>query len=209
MSASLLGPFSAYLILCLRSLRIHCVPRVASVRCLYLGLYLERFGTTRELVRDRFFLTRRQVGDEARFDVAAMARELTPALQECASPSNDPPRVLFDWSGVTSWPYKASSQKDIEFWQKTVPQIFRAAFVHARRWDSQAALLAALLRAANAEVRSFSPAHLDDAISWLVSDPEALDKGDEMVARRNWGARFKRSLRVGDGDRRTKSITGS
>jgi len=136
---------------------------------------------TRELSGDRAFLTRRQAGDQAPFDVAAIALELTLALQELALPNSEPPRVLFDWSAVTSWPYKATSQEGIQFWQKNVPQIFRAAFVHARRWDSQAALLAALLRSTNAEVRSFSSARLDDAISWLVSDPEALEKGDEMV----------------------------
>ena len=131
---------------------------------------------------DRVFLTRRQAGDLARFDVAAIARELTLSLQARAPPSNEPPRVLFDWSGVTSWPYKASSQKDIEFWKETVPQISRVAFVHTRRWDSQAALLAALLRSANAEVRSFSPVKLNDAIGWLVSDHEAFAKEDEAAA---------------------------
>jgi SpoIIAA-like len=134
--------------------------------------------TTRERVRDRDFLARMQAGDLARFDVAAMARELALALQARVKPSNEPPRVLFDWSGVTSWPYKPASQKDIAFWRETVPQISRAAFVHARRWDSQAALLAVLLRLANTEVRSFSPLRFDDAVSWLTSDNEAVAKDD-------------------------------
>jgi SpoIIAA-like len=130
-------------------------------------------------VSDRVFLTRGQTGDQARFDVAAMARDLMLALQARAPASNEPPRVLFDWSGVTSWPYKASSQIDIDFWKETVPPISRAAFVHTRRWDSQAALIAALLRSANVEVRSFSPVQLDDAIHWLVREHEAVARDDE------------------------------
>jgi hypothetical protein len=138
--------------------------------------HLERNVTARERVHDKDFLARTQAGDLARFDVAAMARELRLALQARVASSNEQPRVLFDWSEVTSWPYKPSSQKDIAFWRETVPMIYRAAIVHSRRWDSQAALLAVLLRLANAEVRSFSPLRFDDAISWLTSDKEAVAK---------------------------------
>jgi SpoIIAA-like len=136
-------------------------------------------------VRDRGFITRSQAGDQARFDVAAMARELTLAIQAHAAPGGEAPRVLFDWSGLTSWAYTASSQKDIAFWKATVPQIARAAVVHIRRWDNQAALLAALLRLANAEVRSFSPVQRDDAITWLTYDFVAKD--DEAITPKEFG----------------------
>jgi hypothetical protein len=116
-------------------------------------------------------VVRRHAGDQAIFDIALMAQELALALKESES-DNQPVRVLFDWSELTSWPYRPSPQKSIQFWKGTVPKIARAAFVHSRRWDPQAALLAALLRIADAEVRSFSPRQFDDAIKWLVGDAQ-------------------------------------
>jgi hypothetical protein len=156
-------------------------------------LYLERLIAKRQLVDKPAFLTRIQIGNQARLDIVAMAKDLTIALREREPLGNELSRVLFDCSEVTSWPYQAPPQKSLQHWKKTVPQIFRAAFVHHRRWDRHVALLAALLRSANAEVRSFSPEQLDDAISWLASDPATITNEDETNASamsRNEGQAF-------------------
>jgi hypothetical protein len=124
---------------------------------------------------DLGFLTQRRAGDQPQFDIKAIARELTHSLNDSTfSATRRPPRVLFDWAEVTSWPYKVSSQKCVQFWKEAVPPILRAAFIHDKRWDRQAAILGALLRMANTEARSFSPARLAVAVSWLASAQNSL-----------------------------------
>jgi hypothetical protein len=122
------------------------------------------------------FVTSRQAGNQARFDIVSIARELKIASQEQAWSGGEPLRILFDWSEVTTWPYQATPQTRLQLWRKMAPAVLRAAFVHNRRWDRQVALIAALLRSTNAEVRSFPPAKLDDAIDWLESDEAAASQ---------------------------------
>jgi hypothetical protein len=153
-------------------------------------------------------LTRIRKGDQARLDIVAVAKELTLAFKECAPVSNELPRILFDWSEVTSLPYQTPSQKSLQVWRKTAPQVLRAAFVHHRRWDRQVALLAALLRSADAEVRSFSPEHLDDAVGWLVGAREAIGREDEATASSVLRGEVQFSVRVADRSTRSRDLTG-
>ena len=67
---------------------------------------------------------------------------------------------------LESWPFRAPSAAAIAGWSRAAPSITRGAFVHAHKWDRQAALLAALLRVANVEVL-FDPTRRDQAIAWL------------------------------------------
>jgi hypothetical protein len=123
---------------------------------------------------DTTFLILRPGGALARFDLAIIARDLKRALEEHAKQVDALPQVLLDWSGVTSWPYQPSSQKCVQLWKKTVPRISRAALIHNRTWDRQAALIAVLLRSKDSEVRSFLPIHGGNAIGWLVSGKDCF-----------------------------------
>jgi hypothetical protein len=108
-----------------------------------------------------FFIFRRK-GAQPKFDIAQIAAELM------ESQDGDAERpVLFEWSEVLSWPFAAPSAAAVRGWAKNAPPVSRAAFVHDQRWNRHAAILAALLRAANAQVRSFRPSDYDKAIQWL------------------------------------------
>ncbi len=117
-------------------------------------------GTSQSL-ESAFFVQRRQRAQE-KFDVKAIASELA----RCQT-GDTRLRVLFDWSQVHCWPFEAPSAADVEAWNKTAPSIARAAIIHDQRWNRHAALLAALLRMRNAEVRSFRPSDCEKAIEWL------------------------------------------
>jgi hypothetical protein len=100
------------------------------------------------------------------FDIQSIATDLGRASNSCSQM-----RVFFDWSKVESWPFEAPSPIAIAAWRRAAPSIMRAAFLHVHKWDRHAALLSALLRSANAEVRSFRPIDRDLAISWLRGGP--------------------------------------
>ena len=113
------------------------------------------------------FVTLSFTGVQAKLDVAAIASDFSRSLGAGAK-ARKPACILIDWSSVSAWPYEASSQTKLQAWRETAPQIKRAAFIHDRRWDRHAAILAVLLRLANAEVLSFHPNHREDAIRWLT-----------------------------------------
>jgi hypothetical protein len=112
--------------------------------------------------RDRAFAALVKSGAQRSFDIECLATELA-RLPTCGAPL----RVLFDWSTVESWPYRAPSAAAIAGWNRTAPSIARAALVHAHKWDRQAALVSALLRVTNAEARCFRPIMHDQAVAWL------------------------------------------
>jgi hypothetical protein len=127
--------------------------------------------------RGASFLTIRKEDDQPKLDIAAMAGELSRSWAEHARANDEEAlRVLFDWSAVTSWPYAVSSHQCLLVWRETVPKIFRAAFVHDRRWDRHAAILSALLRSANTQVLCFPAIRRADAIVWLVSSDDGSSR---------------------------------
>jgi len=109
-----------------------------------------------------FFVLRRQ-GAQPMLDIMAIAGELA-QFESCDRAR----RILFDWSGVDCWPFKAPSAAAILAWHKTTPLIGRAAFVHHQKLYRHAALLAAVLRVRDAEAWSFRPSDYDRAIAWLA-----------------------------------------
>jgi hypothetical protein len=112
---------------------------------------------------DRPFLVLHPRGAQTTLDIMAIAGELAHS-ERC-----DRARlVLFDWSGIDCWPFKAPSTAEILAWHKTTPLIARAAFVHHQRLYRHAALLAALLRVRDTEASSFRPCDYDKAIAWLA-----------------------------------------
>jgi hypothetical protein len=112
-----------------------------------------------------FFVMRRS-GAQPKLDIVVIARELAQFQTSQASLN-----VLFDWSELDSWPFEAPSTAIIRTWKETVPPISRAAIVHDSKRNRHAALLAALLRVRDAEVRSFLPSDYHDALIWLERKP--------------------------------------
>lgn len=108
------------------------------------------------------FLVVRPQSVQSTFDIAAIASELA-VLQAGVGTL----RVLFDWSGIGRWPFSAPSAAAIREWNAAAPAIARAAFIHDAKWNRHAAILSALLRIRNAEVRSFHRADTEKAIVWL------------------------------------------
>jgi hypothetical protein len=105
-------------------------------------------------------LTRR--GVQPTFDILEIAAELSAPPAEGAGQ-----RVLLDWSFVERWLFKAPTPAAISQWKNAGPLIQRAAILHTRKCDQQAAVVSALLRLDNAEVRSFPPSDRTRAIGWL------------------------------------------
>ncbi len=112
---------------------------------------------------DRSFFVLRHRGAQPTLDIMAIAGEL--AHFETCDPAR---RILFDWSGVDCWPFKAPSAAAILTWYRTAPSIARAAFVHHQKLCRHAALVAALVRVRDAQARSFRPSDYDEAIAWLA-----------------------------------------
>ena len=76
-------------------------------------------------------------------------------------------RVLFDWIGVEGWGPGTGDSAWWPNWSDMARPIERAAIVHERRWNRQAALLAAILRKNKAQARSWLPRNLPAALVWL------------------------------------------
>jgi NADPH-dependent ferric siderophore reductase len=76
-------------------------------------------------------------------------------------------RVLFDWTGIEGWEPGTGDPARWPNWRDTTRPIERAAIIHERRWNRQAALLAAMLRINKAQARSWLPRNLPDALVWL------------------------------------------
>jgi hypothetical protein len=117
------------------------------------------------------FVLMRRHGPQPKLDIIAIARDLAPLQTNDASL-----QVLFDWSELDSWPFEAPSLATVQAWRDAVPSISRAAIVHDPKWNRHAALLAALLRVCDAEVRSFPPSEYDRAVTWVEQMP--VDGGE-------------------------------
>jgi hypothetical protein len=88
-----------------------------------------------------------------------------------------PLRVIFDWTALDGWSDKTGSAASHQKWGLTAHLIERAAIVHDRRWYRQAAVLAAVLRTRNVQVRSWRVSELSRALVWLANDNElALER---------------------------------
>jgi hypothetical protein len=76
-------------------------------------------------------------------------------------------RVLFDWIGIEEWEAGTREPARWPSWHDMARPIDRAAIIHERRWNRQAALLAAMLRVNKAQARSWLPRNLPAALIWL------------------------------------------
>jgi hypothetical protein len=76
-------------------------------------------------------------------------------------------RVLFDWTGIEEWEPGTREPARWPNWRVMACPIDRAAIIHERRWNRQAALLAAMLRINKAQARSWLPRNLPAALVWL------------------------------------------
>ena len=111
---------------------------------------------------DRTRLILRREGPQPKFDLAAIAKEIARTQREA-----EPPRLLFDWSQVTAWPFEAPTATAIRFWYSLAPRVSRAALIHDGNLDRHAAMLSAVMRALAAEVKSFPPGYDERALAWL------------------------------------------
>lgn len=76
-------------------------------------------------------------------------------------------RVLFDWTGIEGWEPGTREPSLWPNWRAMARPIDRAAIIHERRWNRQAALLAAILRINKVQARSWLPRNLPNALVWL------------------------------------------
>ena len=76
-------------------------------------------------------------------------------------------RVLFDWTGIEGWEPGTGDPALWPNWRAMARPIDRAAIIHERRWNRQAALLAAMLRINKPQARSWLPRNLPAALVWL------------------------------------------
>lgn len=77
-------------------------------------------------------------------------------------------RILLDWSELVSWHFTRPSIADVQHWLAFTKNVDRVAIVHQRRWNRQAACIAAVLRTKDCQVRSFRFDGRDRAIAWLT-----------------------------------------
>jgi hypothetical protein len=125
---------------------------------------------------DRASFVLRRAGVQREFDIVAIAAELADSI-------GNSPRVLFECSQISSWPFRSSTMADIQAWYNTAPAISRVAFVHDRRWNMHVAILAALFRLSKGQVKSFRPADYDSAIAWLQEGHASARFGDADLKR--------------------------
>jgi hypothetical protein len=104
----------------------------------------------------------RRSGVQSEFDVRSIASELAGFQRGSAGRY-----VVYDWSSIERWAYRAPSATEIAGWRCAAPAIKRLAIIHPPKWNQHAALLSALLRLGGAEVRSFHPAEREKALAWL------------------------------------------
>lgn len=121
-------------------------------------------GDTRSGVCD--FVVSRRLGVQPTFDIAAIARELA-ALPGAGRELC----VLLDWSCIETWPFKPAAQSAIIRWREAPPEVARVAILHDANWNRHAALLSALLRISDVEVRSFAASERAQASRWLGRRP--------------------------------------
>ena len=126
---------------------------------------------------DRTVLILRRDGPQAKFDLAAIAKEIARGQANA-----EPPRVMFDWSGVTAWPFEAPTATSIRFWYSLAPRVTRVALIHDATCDRHGSILSALMRAGGAEVKSLPPGYQERAIAWLQL-PRATAEGSRLSRR--------------------------
>jgi hypothetical protein len=90
-----------------------------------------------------------------------------------------PSRILFDWSQLQSWPFREAKSASIASWVSVAAQICRVAIIHERRWNRQAAWVAAIMRLSSTQVRSWHCEERDHAIEWLCAKSE--EKQSERI----------------------------
>ena len=76
-------------------------------------------------------------------------------------------RILFDWTELLGWDDRRALNLSCQFWHSAADRIVRVSIVHQHRWNHQAALLAAVLRVRDVQVRSWSPRYRVQALTWL------------------------------------------
>jgi hypothetical protein len=103
------------------------------------------------------FRGRLSVSDLSGFDTAPLGRNA----------GHNHIRALFDWTGVEGWEPETRDPARWPNWRDMARSIDRAAIIHERRWNRQAALLAAMLRINKAQARSWLRRNLPDALVWL------------------------------------------
>jgi hypothetical protein len=130
---------------------------------------VDLFNLTMETSRlgDRAFSVLRRQGAQPNLDIAAIAAELAHSRSGDAAL-----RILLEWSQVSSWPFEAPSAAAVRAWNRAAPLISRVAIVHDQKWNRHAAILSALMRVGNAQVRSFPPPYYEKAIAWLEQGPQ-------------------------------------
>jgi SpoIIAA-like len=131
-------------------------------------------------IRARSFFTLRWKGVQSTFDIAVIAIELGAAARR-----RKRLRLLFDWSEIESWPFQAPSASAIRLWNSRAPSIVCAAIVHHHKWNKHAALISALLRLNNSQVKCFRVPERDSAIAWLES-AQNISKSDQVRRSPDW-----------------------
>ena len=76
-------------------------------------------------------------------------------------------RIVFDWTGIDQWEVGTSDAAVWPHWRAVAQPVERVAIIHERRWNRQAALLAAMLRVNKIETRSWLPSAFSDTLLWL------------------------------------------
>jgi hypothetical protein len=114
------------------------------------------------------FTILRRRGNQSKFDIAEIASELVHCHGRC-----EPLSVLFEWSEVSFWPFEAPSAIAVRDWKQRALSISRAAILHNPKLTRHVAILSALMRVCEAEVRCFHPAAYDQAVEWLSVGPQS------------------------------------
>ncbi|MFB9268554.1 hypothetical protein ACFFWD_36460 [Bradyrhizobium erythrophlei] len=85
--------------------------------------------------------------------------------------------VLFDWSGVESWNFRPPTGLELQSLLTDTEFLERAAILHPRKCNRQAAWFAAFLRTRNCRVGLYSRRDLDRALLWLGEDTDRPEGG--------------------------------
>lgn len=89
--------------------------------------------------------------------------------------------LLFNWSDLESWDFQPPGRHEIQPWLEDTHFIHRAAIVHRRGWNRQAAWLSALLRTRDCVVRSYGHKDYRQAMTWLCEGvPKQGSPGREI-----------------------------
>lgn len=79
------------------------------------------------------------------------------------------PRILLDWSEITSWKFRKPPDRRLLAWMEEAGRVDRLAIVHNSIGNRQAALLSAVFRQQRCWVRSYRPVDRSRAIDWLTT----------------------------------------